>query len=1005
MDEGLPQSSVTDIAQTPDGFLWVGTLLSGLSRFDGVSFVNYDTDNTPDLISPAIRRLQADSQGNLWISAVPDVLLLRKDGHFTKVASGFHIASLVSDHTNRMVFTTLEGQLAVGECDATNYWNWRLHAPPVSTGNTYFEEDRQGMLWFQAPGKKLGRFKDGNFEILEALPGLSGKRVQSMARDAAGTIWVGTDCELAYWTGTNFASCNPANEKQSLSVRRIVNGGAGRLWVEVDGKLQLYDNGIWHEPVKEWNGNDSPWSHVRSIRVDPQGGFWAWLGEDGLAHVAEDGKVSRVTSADGLPSQRVQAFYCGRDGNLWAGYHRGGLVEIRQETFHSVKQREGLVDTLVTSVTEDSAGAMWLGTSGGGLVRWEDGICQNFSLPLRGAFCTDITVGSSSDGQVWIGTVGNGLLVWRHGEFRHVIPPEQIPEGIRQIAVTPKGRVWFANFSGLYYLNNEKAVRALSTSDYDHAVTALAVLDEEVWVGTMGGHLRHYRDGQWDDFQPGNGMAKSRMWSLLPERDGTVWIGTFNAGLLRFKDGKFTRFTTVDGLVDNNISHILSDDASNLWLASRNGVMRVPKVALNQFDLKKQKLPCRVFGRNDGLPTLAFTLEFQPGCVRAHDGSLWFGTPKGATWVNPNQIRNVQPPPVISLESIIADGQQQGLSPDQTPSDFVLEAGNKTLKVDFTAPDYTAPDLLRFQYRLDPFDGEWVDLGNRRSISFNHLPPGQYRLQLRGINADGQQSNLDEGFNFVALPHLWERRSFFVTVIFALLAGVALTVRRVTQARLQRRLESLRQQQQIERERSRIAQDLHDDLGAGLTEISLTSDLATNPMLPEHESRQYTHEIGIRARELVQSMDEIVWAVNPRNDSINSLSIYACQYAQRLLKPLEISCRLDVQAGLPETPLNAEQRYNFFLAFKEAINNIARHSEATEMHLAIHAAGGQIVFQINDNGRGFEPAATEQAGADGLRNIRERMLRLGGHCEITTKTGQGTHVSLCVPLGAPSSGN
>jgi len=230
-----------------------------------------------------------------------------------------------------------------------------------------------------------------------------------------------------------------------------------------------------------------------------------------------------------------------------------------------------------------------------------------------------------------------------------------------------------------------------------------------------------------------------------------------------------------------------------------------------------------------------------------------------------------------------------------------------------------------------------------------------------------------------------------------LLGLVVAVVHRTTQQRLRRRLETLRHQQQLERERARIAQDLHDDLGAGLTEISLTSDLAVNPGLPEYESLQYVREVGTRARELVQRMDEIVWAVNPRNDSVVSLSVYACQYAQHLLKPLNIACRLDVQPGMPEVPLNAEQRYNFFLAFKEIITNIARHSDATELNLRIHTESGKLVFLIEDNGRGFE-AGNELVGADGLRNIRERITRMGGECKITSQPGQGTCVSLRVPL-------
>ena len=282
-------------------------------------------------------------------------------------------------------------------------------------------------------------------------------------------------------------------------------------------------------------------------------------------------------------------------------------------------------------------------------------------------------------------------------------------------------------------------------------------------------------------------------------------------------------------------------------------------------------------------------------------------------------------------------------------------------------------------------------------MTFTHLSAGEYTFKVMAGNTDGRWSQPPAAFRLIVQPHFWERAVFRAATIFAVLGGVALTVRRITQQRLRRKLEVLRQQQQIDRERARIAQDLHDDLGAGLTEISLTSAMSTNPNLPEYESLQYSREVSARAAELVQRMDEIVWAVNPRNDSFVSLSFYACQYAEQILKPLGIACRLDVQSGLPEISLNAEQRYNFFLAFKEAIANIAKHSGATELHLAIQVADGKFVFRLEDNGRGFAPGG-ELAGADGLRNIRERITRLGGECEITSQPGRGTRVTMMLPL-------
>jgi len=401
---------------------------------------------------------------------------------------------------------------------------------------------------------------------------------------------------------------------------------------------------------------------------------------------------------------------------------------------------------------------------------------------------------------------------------------------------------------------------------------------------------------------------------------------------------------------------------------------------------------------------VALTLEFQPSCVKARDGFLWFGTPKGASWVDPHEVRLPEPAPPVLVESVRADNQLRELIQPHSVNalpELTVEPGVNNLEVRFTAPVFTAPEAMRFKYRLDKLDANWIDLGAQRNVVFTHLHAGEYTFKVMAGNSDENWSQPPAAFRLIVQPHFWERVSFRLATMCFLLGGVALIVRRTTQQRLRRKFEVLRQQQQIDRERARIAQDLHDDLGAGLTEISLTSAMSTNPSLPEYESRQYAREVSVRAGELVQRMDEIVWAVNPRNDSFVSLSFYACQYAEQILKPLGIACRLDVQQGLPEISLNAEQRYNFFLAFKEAIANIAKHSGATELRLAIHVADGKFVFHIEDNGRGFAPGG-EAAGADGLHNIRERIARLGGECEINSQPGRGTRVSMTLPLLAQS---
>ena len=1004
VDEGLPQSSVTDIAQTSDGYLWIRSLNSSFSRFDGVQFVNFDPANLAGLVTPAVRHLLVGGQGNLWVNDEADNLLLWQGNCFVKVGENLRLALLVAEQPGQVAFTAVNGDLITGRADAVGRWTWQRLKPPMPI-TSYFE-DRDRVLWFLAPGGKIGRLESDRFEILNPLPGLAGQNLQVITRDSSGNIWLGTDKELARWDQGTFTNLNPGGAAEKISVRRLLPATGGGLWLMLaDGKLIYYDHERWSQPVVGWDGNRVPWSRFRSWRSDNLGGVWITLGDEGLAHVDRDGQLVRVTGADGLPSMTAQAFFADREGNLWAGFHRGGLLQLRKETFHAVTRRDGLQDSLVTSVTEDASGTIWLGAAGGSVTRWADGVCTNLSLPLRGRFCQNAVVAAGADGRVWIGTGGNGLLVWNQGELRHALLPEQIPQsdqqGVRQLLVAKNGDVWFANFSGLYRFDGKELHCEVAPKSKEQAVASLAEgTNGTIWFGTFDGVLRRWQEGKLFSYQPSDNAAPSRLWALWPEADGTIWIGTMNSGLLRFKDGKFTRFTTADGLADNYISHILADDHDNLWLGSHVGVMCVAKRSLRPRESGKEPVACRLFGRSDGLPTVAMTLEFQPSCVRALDGALWFGSPKGASWVNPEDVRPVQPAPRTLIESILADNTAREFSPVSShralPA-ISVEPGVKNLEVRFTSPVFTDADLMRFKYRLDKLDPDWIDLGARRSVTFNHLPAGEYTFRVMAKNSDGLWGQKPAAFRLVLQPYFWERKSFLVAALVALLGVVAFSVRRITKQRLRRKFEALRQQQQIERERARIAQDLHDDLGAGLTQISMTSDLVENPDLPEYEKGQYAHEVGVRARELVQRMDEIVWAVNPRNDSVASLSLYACQYAKQFLELLNIACRVDLQPGLPEIPLNAEQRYNFFLAFKEAVNNIARHSGATELHLTIRTEDGQLVFLLQDNGRGFE-AGGELVGADGLRNIRERITRMGGECEITSRTGQGTRVAMRVPL-------
>ncbi len=417
---------------------------------------------------------------------------------------------------------------------------------------------------------------------------------------------------------------------------------------------------------------------------------------------------------------------------------------------------------------------------------------------------------------------------------------------------------------------------------------------------------------------------------------------------------------------------------------------------------EQDTLRSRSFGRSDGLPAAVSTTEFNPNCCRARDGRLWFATANGIAGLDPAAVRADARPPAVFVENLLVNGTAwedlAAFARAAHPgAPLRLAPGARTLEFHYSALSLTAPERMRFAYRLDELDADWVEAGGERSAIYRYVPPGEYLFRVKACNSDGVWNETGATLAVHVTPHFWQTGWFLGGLGLATAAGVAFMVRSMTHRRVRRRLERLERQRELERERARIAQDLHDDLGAGLTEIGLTSELVQDATLPREETRGYAQEIAARARELVAALDEIVWAVNPRNDSLPAVAAYFCQFAQHLSQPAGLRCRLDIAPALPDLPLDADQRHNLFLAFKEAIHNVVRHARAQEIRLAVAMEGRELIVRLRDDGEGFTPGPTA-VGEDGLGNMRHRLRHLGGSCEVSSAPGRGTEVTFRLPL-------
>jgi signal transduction histidine kinase len=499
-----------------------------------------------------------------------------------------------------------------------------------------------------------------------------------------------------------------------------------------------------------------------------------------------------------------------------------------------------------------------------------------------------------------------------------------------------------------------------------------------------------------EDGAPGNDIA-----SLWVDRSGVLWVGTGGRGLARFDGRDWTHYTTRQGLASNSLSYLLGDDRGALWIGSNAGIMRVELADLNRVaEAGQGRVEVRVYRRPDGLPTRESTEGSQPGAWQGANGRLWFSTTQGLASLDPHQLlANPYPPPVV-IESAEVDGQSlrtnllQGVWSDPV----VVAPGRERIEIRYTSLNLRAPDEARFRYRMEGHEVQWTEAGDSRVARYPKLPPGDYRFEVHASNEDGVWSLAGAALALRVEPPFWRTWWFQGLAAGALLASLVGGVYWVSTQRLQRQVGRLRQQQALERERARIARDLHDQLGASLTQITLLGEMAEADKHLPGEIESYARQIAQTSRDTTRVLDEIVWAVNPSNDTLDGLVTYFCKNAQEYLAVAGLRVRLEVPAALPGLALPPDVRHNFFLAAKEAVTNVVRHAQASEARIRLRLAPGRFTLEIVDNGRGLGEMNAEQAARrNGLRNMRKRMEDIGGQFALENAPSGGAVVRLTAP--------
>lgn len=933
-------------------------------------------------------------------------LMAAKADDFPFIVNSWSVEEGLPDSEAISVIQSRDGYLWIGTLnglvrfDGNQFTNFnQMNTPGLSSDRIVFLfEDLQTNLWVGTESSGLEMIKDGVIKNFSAASSGAGK-VTYAVEEASGAILFWTDNGiLIYQDGQVYFRQGVVSQQLILLAQRIwVPSAPGGYWQILNGTVEKWNNGHL-----EKNLGPAPWGGTRvdAALEDGHGNLIVGTLGEGVFWLDSHGGWQNISTNQGLSKAYVLSLCLDREGNLWAGTDGGGLDRIKRKIFDSPP---GFPAGNAQSLSPDNDGGWWIASGALGVSYWNTNGARNYQI---GRFHDAWEVLVDGQQQVWAGTSDQGLYQFRTNQFVPVNGAEILGQQIFSLFEDRSNRLWVGSQMGLGNFDGDGWTLFTSRDGLSPgAVRAIAEdADGGLWIGTESSGLDLFKDGKFISYLAGpNGLPGNDISCLEPDNEGALWVGTFAHGLARLKNHTWQSFSTRDGLASDSISYILAD-GDNLWIGSNAGLMRIAKKSLEDFASGESgSIFCRTYGKADGLPTRECSIGSQPSACRTADGRLWFPTAEGVAFLNPLDLRSNLQPPTVMIESILVDGRQQITNrlASVWPASVTISPGGKQseiqLEIDYTALDFSAPGLVNFKYQLEGYQTDWTDAGNERVARYPKLPPGNYRFRVIASNEDGVRNENSGEFEVIVLPQFWQTIWFRAAVVLFILGIVAAVVRYLSTQKLHRELQRHKQQEALERERSRIARDLHDQLGANLTQVALLGEMAEADKDAPVEVESHARQISQTARETTRSLDEIVWAINPANDTLEGLTNYAIKYAQEFLELAGVHCRVEAPPQWPATSIPPDVRHNVFLAFKEAVNNIVKHAQATEARIRLRLESGRFIVEITDNGKGLSGAGEKQ-NRNGLRNMRKRMTDIGGSFEIGPGPERGAVVRLTVPV-------
>jgi ligand-binding sensor domain-containing protein len=973
--QGLKHGIVTCLLQDKSGNLWICSA-AGVTRYDGRSFSNFTVKQ--GLAFNDVRSVLQDRWGNIW-------------------------------------FGTLGG--GVSKFDGISFTNFTMKDGLCNNFVVSMTEDDSGNIWF-ATWDGVTKFDGKTFTSFSQKQGLINNFVRSVVKDRWGNVWFGTKGGTSKYDNKSFINFTYAEGLCENDVYSLLADIDGNIWFGTAKGVSIY-NGSSFTHITSVEGLIN--NEVYAMYEDRFGDFW--LGTHyGISRY--NGKTfTSYTEKQGLSNDNIYCFLEDRSGNLWIGTSGGGVSKYTLNSFTHITETEGLQKSYMFSIYEDRSENLWFGTWRGGVSMFNGNSLQHFTEE-QGLPDNDVrSICQDKKGNFWFATY-KGVAKYDGKIFTHFnTKTGLINDDVHSITEDKKGNLWFATAYGVSKYDGNSFTNFSQQQGFVNGLVNDVKEDKSgnLWFSATDGVYK-YDDHSFKKMTDNEGMLNTFVYSILEDKSGSFWIGT-ERGLFKY-DGKFLiGFTEREGLINNSVMSTLEDKSGNLWFGSRFGLS---KLSPEKSALLTQRIKSGVLSEQDVFFKNYSHIDnflgigcYKGAILQAKNNKVWIGTNAGVTVFNPEGSIKDTIAPTIQITAVKIENENQDwiklnqnidtsllLSHGVLFSDFrfqnvsqwynlpqqlSLAYNNNSISFDFIGITMNQPQNVKYQYKLEGLDKSEGKITTRTSASYGNLGEGNYIFKVKAMNSDGVWSKEFKYTFTIRRP--WWRTWWFRILAIALLSAVIFFISRfVYHYQLRKQRVALEKQLAVQYERQRISADLHDDIGSTLSSINIYAGLAKK----EADNDFYLDSIHQNVNEVVSKLDDLVWSINPRYDTLGSIAERLYVYAEPAATTKEIVFNILIDDNVKEMRPSAEIKHHLYMVLKELINNAIKHAGCKNISTQFTYESKELMVVVNDDGKGFDRNMIRK-DRNGLGNMQQRVTDMNGRMVIESNSGFGTKMTIRIP--------